>query len=346
MAEDTKEKKIKYYNVSITSGVYAISLVEDPAIEVDFIALSKEYMKRVIHLDSDKHIVTGPVLIPDKPIYRKQDGEEFYIQFSKETIEHLAHNFLERDRTHSFTEEHDHDVDCISVVESWIDGGDPFFGTPEGTWMIAAKVNDDDLWQRIKDGELKGFSIEAFADLDEIMTTELNKVKNDNEMIKGKRMKTKMEAIEVTDSFWDKLKSILADALGKGEESKEVEDTVGEIVDAMEVDGGTKDEEPKVIENDDEETPSEAVDTAVEDTVETIADATDTPAEEADALQAVIDGLQEEIAKKDEEIEQLKKANAKMGKKPSVKPNTKMGKQKQNPRDIIEALYNGTYFNK
>ena len=157
---------------------------------------------------------------------------------------------------------------------------------------------------------------------------------------------TKLEAIEIDDSFWTKLRGILSDALGKPEESKEVEDTVGEIVDEMEKGAGPKDEETKVVEQAEDEIPAAVVNEEVMDVVETVNEVTVTPAESVDALQAVIDGLQEEIAKKDEEIESLKKQNQKLSKQPSTKPVVKASAQKQNPRSVIESLYNGTYFNK
>ena len=338
-----KKKKLKCYSVGLDSDVFAISLVDDPAIESNFIYLSKEKPVQICLEASEKHIVMGAVLIPDKPIYRNQDGDEFYIQFSKETIEKLAYDYLANDRVHSFTKEHDDVAENIYVVESWLKTSendkskDYGIDVPVGSWLMAAKVENEEIWQKIKAGEMNGFSIEAFVNLDEI---KLNKINED--MAK----KTKLEAVEIDDKFWDKLRGILADALGKPEESKEVEETVGEIVDEMEKGAGPKDEETKVVEQVENETPAEVVNEEVMDVVESVDEVTETPAESVDALQAVIDGLQEEIAKKDEEIETLKKQNQKLSKRPSTKPVVKASAQKQNPRSVIEALYNGTYFNK
>ena len=340
-----KKKKLKCYSVGLDSDVYCISLVQEPAIESNFIYLSKEKPVQICLETNEKHIVMGAVLIPDKPIYRNQNGEEFYIQFSKETIEKLAHDYLANDRVHSFTKEHDDVAENIYVVETWLKTSendkskDYDIDVPVGSWLMAAKVENEEIWQKIKAGEMNGFSIEAFVNLDEI---KLNK--NNKDMTKEN--KVKLEAIEVDDSFWTKLRGILADALGKPEESKEVEDTVGEIVDEMEKGAGPKDEETKVVEQAEDEIPAEVVNEEVMDVVESVDEVTATAAESAEALQAVIDGLQEEIAKKDEEIESLKKQNQKLSKQPSTKPVVKASAQKQNPRSIVEALYNGTYFNK
>ena len=339
-----KKKKLKCYSVGLDSDVFAISLVDEPAIESNFIYLSKEKPVQVCLTKDEKHIVMGAVLIPDKPIYRNQDDEEFYIQFSAETIEKLAYQYLAKDRVYSFTQQHEDVADDIYVVETWLKTSendkskDYGLDVPIGSWLIAAKVENEDIWNKIKAGEMNGFSIEAFVNLDEI---KLNK--NNKDMAKEN---TKLEAIEIDDSFWTKLKGILADALGKPEESKEVEETVGEIVDEMEKGAGPKDEETKVVEQVEDEMPAEVVNEEVKDVVESVDEVTETPAESADALQAVIDGLQEEIAKKDEEIESLKKQNQKLSKQPSTKPVVKASAQKQNPRAVIESLYNGTYFKK
>ena len=339
-----KKKKLKCYSVGLDSDVFAISLVDEPAIESNFIYLSKEKPVQICLETNEKHIVMGAVLIPDKPIYRNQGGEEFYIQFSKETIEKLAHDYLANDRVHSFTKEHEDVADGIYVVETWLKTSendkskDYALDVPIGSWLIMAKVENEEIWQKIKADEMNGFSIEAFVNLDEI---KLNK--NNKDMAKEN---TKLEAIEIDDSFWTKLRGILSEALGKPEESKEVEETVGEIVDEMEKGAGPKDEEPKVVEQAENEVPAEVVNEEVKDVVESVDEVTATPAESADALQAVIDGLQEEIAKKDEEIESLKKQNQKLSKQPSTKPVVKASAQKQDPRSIVEALYNGTYFNK
>ena len=340
-----KKKKLKCYDVAFDSDVYCISLVQDPAIEVNYVALSKEKPLQILLEKEDKHIIVGCALVPDKPIYRRDGDEEFYIQFSAETIEKLAHNYLANDRVYSFSTDHKDVADDVYIIETWLKTSendkskDYDLDVPIGSWLIMAKVENDAIWNRIKEGELQGFSIEAIVDLKEIN----NKIKNN--MAKENK-DTKLEAIEIDDSFWTKLRGILADALGKPQESKEVEDTVGEIVDEIEKGAGPKDEETKVVEQAENGIPSAVANEAIMDVVESVNEVTATPAESAEALQAVIDGLQEEIAKKDEEIESLKKQNQKLSKQPSTKPVVKASAQKQNPRAVIESLYNGTYFNK
>lgn len=342
-----KKKKLRCYDVTIDSDVYNVSLVESPAVESNFIFLSEQKPIQICLDKDDKHLIYGAVLIPDFPIYRNQDGEEFYIQFSKETIEKLAHRYLSDGRVQNFTLQHETEAEGIEVVESWIKlsendkSVDLGLDVPIGSWIMGSHVSNEEVWKAIKAGEMKGYSIEAIVGLEEI---NLNKINNKETMTEN----TNLEAVEITDGFWDKLRSIISEALGKPEKSEEVEETVGEIADAIEDGAGEKDSEVKVVEQEEEapvaeETPVEAI---VEEVVEAIEETTETPEEAAEDLQAVVDALREEIAAKDAEIEELKKQNAKLSKEPSAKPVVKAAAQKENPRDIIEKLHAGTYFKK
>lgn len=340
-----KKKKLRCYDVTLDSEVYAIGLVDLPAIESNFIYLSEQKPLQVCLESNEKHLVVGAVLLPDKPIYRDQDGEQFYIQFGAETIEKLAHNFLSSGYVWNFTKQHDEATEGkVQVVESWIKTSDNDksvelgLDVPKGSWLMAAHISDEEMWQDIKDGKMNGFSVEAIVDLKEI-----------NKLIETDMTKEiKQEAIEISDNFWDRLRSIISDALGKPEKSQEVEETVGEIVDEMEKEGGSKEEEPKVVEQAEEVPVEEEVkpEEIADEVEQVIEEVSETPAEEVSNLQAVIDELNAKIAEKDAEIEELKKQNQKLSKQPSTKPVVKMAENKQNPYDVIQSLYKGTYFNK
>lgn len=323
--------KIKHYAVSIDSDVYAISLVDCPAIDETFIYLSKEKQEQVFLEKEDKHLIVGAVLVPDKPIYRNNGKEEFYIQFSKETIEKLAYDYLMNGRMYSVTTDHKDIADDVCLVESWIKTSendksvDYGMNVPVGTWLCSMKVENEDVWGRIKSGELRGFSIESFVNLDEI-----NLHKQDKDMVEEK-----LEAIQVDDNFWDKLRSIISNALGKPQESEEVEKTVGEIVDEMEVEGGSKEEEPKVEEMA-EEVPAEEVapmiDEIAKDVIEEVNEQAPTEEVKIKELEAVIDALKEEINKKDAMIEEMSKNIEKLSKQPSTEPvKVEASKQSQHP---------------
>jgi hypothetical protein len=151
-------------------GVSALSLVENPAIEEDWIALKSQEVK-FEQVDKEKRILMGAALVPNRPIYRKSDdGEEFYIFFNKQTVEKASQMFFVNGNQSNSTLEHKYKLDGMTVVESWIienkdKDKSAHYGMdlPEGTWMVSMKVNDDDIWNNyIKTKKVKGFSIEAF----------------------------------------------------------------------------------------------------------------------------------------------------------------------------------------
>jgi|688.fasta_scaffold47141_4 hypothetical protein len=157
------------FNPEEKEGVFAISLVEHPAIEVDFVALSKEVLQ-LKTIDEDKRILMGAVLIPDKVIPR--DG--YNIVFSKETIKLSQEYFFKRNNNKNSTIEHDANqfVDGFTIIESWIkednekDKSNLYgYDLPVGTWFAMAKVDNDEAWAKVKSGEVKGFSIDGYFDV-------------------------------------------------------------------------------------------------------------------------------------------------------------------------------------
>ena len=148
-------------------GVFAVSLVENPAIEENFIALSGYKMELKV-VDDEKRIVTGLALVPEKRIYRKIKEKEFNIYFSKETISKTAELFMKKLNLNNVTSEHERPVTGVSVIESWIVEDTDKDKTalynlkaPVGSWAITMKVYNDNEWEKIKAGDYKGFSIEG-----------------------------------------------------------------------------------------------------------------------------------------------------------------------------------------
>jgi|TARA_R110000823_G_scaffold234793_3_gene360994 hypothetical protein len=151
------------------AGIEAISIVENPAIEEDFIALKAQEIK-LAEIDAEKRILMGAALIPDKKIYRHNGEEEYYIFFSKETVRKASELFLTKGKQNNSTLEHEVELNGLSVVESWIiedekkDKSAKYnLNLPIGTWMVSVKVNNDKIWEDyVKEGKVKGFSIEGF----------------------------------------------------------------------------------------------------------------------------------------------------------------------------------------
>ncbi len=153
-------------------GIEAISIVESPAIESDFVALKKEEIK-LAEVDKDKRILMGALLIPDKPIYRYSDEGEYYIFFSKKTVNKASQIYLQNGNQSQTTLEHDKVLSGLTLVESWIVEDEVMdksrkygLNVPIGTWMGSVKVNNDKVWNEyVKTNKVKGFSIEGyFAD--------------------------------------------------------------------------------------------------------------------------------------------------------------------------------------
>ena len=154
------------------SGIEAISIVESPAIESDFVALNSQEIK-LAEIDKEKKILLGALLIPNKPIYRNGDEGEYYIFFSKETIVKASQMYLKNGYQNKSTLEHAQALKGLTLVESWIvedevqDKSRKYgLNVPVGTWMGAVKVNNDEIWKEyVKTNKVKGFSIEGyFAD--------------------------------------------------------------------------------------------------------------------------------------------------------------------------------------
>ena len=153
----------------VEMGVNAVSVVESPAIEESFVALN-EHKIELKEVDNEKRILMGAALVPNKQIYRRVKDKEFYIFFSEDTIRKASELFLMRSNQNNATLEHEKKMlDGMSVVESWIIEDEKTdksrlynFNLPKGTWMISMKVNNDEVWKKVKAGEVKGFSIEGY----------------------------------------------------------------------------------------------------------------------------------------------------------------------------------------
>lgn len=166
---------MKFYELILEDdqlmGVDAISIVESPAIEEQFIALSKQQIQFKLQ-DEEKRILIGAALVPNKPIYRydERSGEEYYVYFSAGTIRKAAELYMIKGNQNNATLEHSEELNGLSVVESWIIEDENHdksrkYGLeyPIGTWVVMMKVNNEAIWNEfVKEGKVKGFSIEGW----------------------------------------------------------------------------------------------------------------------------------------------------------------------------------------
>ena len=184
------------------TGIEAISIVESPAIESDFVALKNQEIK-LAEVDADKQILMGALLIPNKPIYRNGEEGEYYIYFSKDTIVKASQLFLQNGNQSNSTLEHNKALNGLTLVESWIVESEQdksrHYGlnVPVGTWMGSVKVNNSKIWEEyVKTKKVKGFSIEGyFADKME-QTKKVDKEDMEKDMeLEAKALLNKIEKI-------------------------------------------------------------------------------------------------------------------------------------------------------
>lgn len=160
------------------SGVQAISLVTEGAIERDFMHFNKEHVVKLAIQNEEKRMVMGPILVPNKMILRAYEEagkapEYFYVHFSPETVRKTAQRFMELGNQKKATYQHAMDIDGVTFVETWVKDfpkddkstGYGYGDMPVGTWFGIARIDNDDVWKDVKAGKINGFSIEGhFAD--------------------------------------------------------------------------------------------------------------------------------------------------------------------------------------
>jgi len=167
-------KKLQEIELTIKNeaedGIFAISLVENPAIEEDFVFLSSQEVELKV-VDEERRIVVGFALVPEKRIYRKMNGKEFNIYFSKETVAKAGEVYMKNLNLNKFTAEHDSKIEGVSVIELWIvedsknDKSNIYKLNPKGGELVVmSKIYNDEVWEQVKDGTFKGYSIEAMFD--------------------------------------------------------------------------------------------------------------------------------------------------------------------------------------
>ena len=208
------------------NGIEAVSIVEFPAIESNFIALSEHL--ELAKVDDEKKILMGAALIPNKNIYRKNGDDEYYIFFSNDTVRKASELFLMNSNQNNATLEHEKKLKDLSVVESWIvedtemDKSKKYgLNAPVGTWMVSMKVNNDAIWNDfVKTGKVKGFSIEGYFSDKLEMSLNLNKKEMEKnvmiEKIKSLIAKSELKNQKVELGLMDDFKSLAIKSTDSG----------------------------------------------------------------------------------------------------------------------------------
>ena len=206
---------MKLYDISIDptdfeTGLNAISLVENPAVEVDFLAFAKDESAVLQFADEERHIITGIALLADTPIYRiAPDGTEYYVRFTKDCIRQLVEKYFKFGLTNSVNIEHKDNqfVDGVTMLESYIIDKErgicpsEFASAPDGSWVVSYKVSNLDVWSKIKSGEVKGFSVQGLFRIIETKLemnsnkTEESEHQNKNNISLMSKLKEKIKAL-------------------------------------------------------------------------------------------------------------------------------------------------------
>jgi hypothetical protein len=146
-----------------------VALVDRPAIEKDFL-MFKEAKANFVIQSEDRRIVSGALMLADTPIYRNDQNGEYYVTFTKGTIEKIAQKFFKKGYQSNVNLMHDEAlaVEGVTMYESFIVDSSRgvmamkgFEDAPEGSWFGSFKVENESVWNKIKSGEFKGFSVEG-----------------------------------------------------------------------------------------------------------------------------------------------------------------------------------------
>ena len=153
------------------TGVDIISFVESPAIEVDFMYFNDKKTERFKTVDEDKRIVVGAAMLPNEKIIREDaDGNPYFVYFSEETVRKCAELYFKRSKQTQTNVDHSSEVmNGVTVVESWIVENPEmdkskhlgYKDIPSGSWFVSYKVDNNTLWDKVKAGEVLGFSVEG-----------------------------------------------------------------------------------------------------------------------------------------------------------------------------------------
>ena len=164
-------------------GLQAIALVDTSAIGLNYQAFANHKFEVI---NEDKRIVMGAAMIPDLPIYRRDERGEYYAIFKKETIKALVQKLFKENKHNNFNEQHNafKILDGVYIYQSFITDAELGISAPsgfenvaDGTWFIAAKVENDEAWAKVKkEGLLKGFSVEGVFDLEPYKFKKMNKI--------------------------------------------------------------------------------------------------------------------------------------------------------------------------
>ena len=185
-------KNLPIYKITfIDEESIEVALVEDPAIEVDFLKFNSEAVK--LEFNEDKKVIKGAVMIPNQLLYRNDRLGERFVTYDSFEIEKAATLFLKNGM--KFNKSHSEIQASLEIFESYIAAENNDLNVPAGSWIISAKVKDDTLWKEIKDNLFNGFSVQAIFSNELIGTQELQFNKQKEEMDFKEKLQAVIDAV-------------------------------------------------------------------------------------------------------------------------------------------------------
>lgn len=153
-------------------AIDAISLVTEPAIEQDFVYFNKAKNNLTLaKIDEEKGLLVSPALIPNKSIYRydADTNQEYYVYFTEATVKKASEMYLKHNNNNNATYQHESKITGVHTVESWIVENPEMdksklygYDLPKGTWFVSMRIENEEIKQQIKEGVLRGLSIEGY----------------------------------------------------------------------------------------------------------------------------------------------------------------------------------------
>jgi hypothetical protein len=170
------KKRIFYIDVNDeAAGMNAISLVKYPAVQYDFLQFNEDKQPVQLYFNDEKRVITGIVALADTPIYRYEQGfGEYWVIFTKDVIEKMVVKYSKDGLFNSVNLQHNDEkfVDGVYLFESYIINRErgilptEFDNVTEGSWVCSFKVENEDVWNEIKNGkDLNGFSLQGLFEL-------------------------------------------------------------------------------------------------------------------------------------------------------------------------------------
>jgi hypothetical protein len=171
--------RLPIFNIVLgdAEGIQVMSLVDYPAVESNFLAFSEQH-KINFSVNDEEHIVFGVALRADYPIYRFDRMGEYYVVFTKDVIKQLYEKFLTENLMNNVNLNHDKETKGVYLIQSFLKdtekGINPvgFEDVADGSWFCAYKVNNEEVWNEIKQGKFNGFSVEVFCNLERTVEEE------------------------------------------------------------------------------------------------------------------------------------------------------------------------------